>query len=219
MVVMRVPHISDPGAAAARPLRLARVSARFPARDRRAARHLLHLDVHRPGGQAVSRGSDVGDAASLFLFPDAAVCLLRHPDGRAGLHAGHHRRDDEEQRTARDARLWHQPVPDGGAAPVVRGAGQRALFTMQEQVLATANREADRLERIIRHWPPATSALEPSLGASEARARSTTTTCSIRMRTGSPTSGSTDSMTAPGGLRGRHARSRGDRGGPYDRGD
>ncbi|HUR35832.1 MAG TPA: LptF/LptG family permease [Vicinamibacterales bacterium] len=34
-----------------------------------------------------------------------------------------------------------------------------ALFMLQEQVLARANREADRLERIIRRWPPATSAL------------------------------------------------------------
>ena len=33
------------------------------------------------------------------------------------------------------------------------------LFAMQEQVLARSNREADRLERIIRRWPPATSAL------------------------------------------------------------
>ena len=33
------------------------------------------------------------------------------------------------------------------------------LFALQEQVLSRANREADRLERIIRHWPPATSAL------------------------------------------------------------
>lgn len=33
------------------------------------------------------------------------------------------------------------------------------LFLLQEQVLAKANREADRLERIIRRWPPATSAL------------------------------------------------------------
>lgn len=33
------------------------------------------------------------------------------------------------------------------------------LFALQEQVLARANREADRLERIIRRWPPATSAL------------------------------------------------------------
>src|SRR5262245_7448238 len=33
------------------------------------------------------------------------------------------------------------------------------LFLVQERVLAYANREADRLERIIRHWPPATSAL------------------------------------------------------------
>lgn len=33
------------------------------------------------------------------------------------------------------------------------------LFVMQEQVLAKANREADRLERIIRRWPPATNAL------------------------------------------------------------
>jgi LPS export ABC transporter permease LptG len=34
-----------------------------------------------------------------------------------------------------------------------------ALFTMQEAVLTRANREADRLERIIRRWPPATTAL------------------------------------------------------------
>src|SRR4029078_3451142 len=33
------------------------------------------------------------------------------------------------------------------------------LFLMQERVLAKANREADRLERAIRHWPPAISAL------------------------------------------------------------
>jgi lipopolysaccharide export LptBFGC system permease protein LptF len=30
---------------------------------------------------------------------------------------------------------------------------------MQERVLASANREADRLERVIRRWPPATGAL------------------------------------------------------------
>ncbi len=33
------------------------------------------------------------------------------------------------------------------------------LYAMQERVLASANREADRLERIIRRWPPATGAL------------------------------------------------------------
>ena len=47
------------------------------------------------------------------------------------------------------------------AAPLLLFAllASGALFTMQEKVLAKANREADRLERIIRHWPPATSAL------------------------------------------------------------
>jgi LPS export ABC transporter permease LptF/LPS export ABC transporter permease LptG len=47
------------------------------------------------------------------------------------------------------------------AAPLLLFAALASglLFTMQEQVLATANREADRLERIIRRWPPATSAL------------------------------------------------------------
>ncbi len=34
-----------------------------------------------------------------------------------------------------------------------------ALFFMQERVLATANREADQLNRTIRRWPPATNAL------------------------------------------------------------
>lgn len=34
-----------------------------------------------------------------------------------------------------------------------------ALFALQERVLAQSNREADRLERIIRRWPPATTAL------------------------------------------------------------
>jgi len=34
-----------------------------------------------------------------------------------------------------------------------------ALFALQEQILSRANREADRLERIIRRWPPATTAL------------------------------------------------------------
>ena len=38
-------------------------------------------------------------------------------------------------------------------------AASAVLFVMQERVLARANREADRLERIIRRWPPATSAL------------------------------------------------------------
>ncbi|MGE3519730.1 MAG: LptF/LptG family permease, partial [Vicinamibacterales bacterium] len=33
------------------------------------------------------------------------------------------------------------------------------LFALQEQVLARANREADRIERVIRHWPPAISAV------------------------------------------------------------
>ena len=33
------------------------------------------------------------------------------------------------------------------------------LFFMQERVLVTSNREADRLERTIRHWPEATTAL------------------------------------------------------------
>jgi len=33
------------------------------------------------------------------------------------------------------------------------------LFLMQERVLVTSNREADKLERTIRHWPEATTAL------------------------------------------------------------
>jgi LPS export ABC transporter permease LptF/LPS export ABC transporter permease LptG len=47
------------------------------------------------------------------------------------------------------------------AAPLLlfAAAASGVLFLMQERVLAHANREADRLERIIRHWPPATSAL------------------------------------------------------------
>ena len=47
------------------------------------------------------------------------------------------------------------------AAPllVFGGLASGALFLMQERVLAQANREADRLERIIRRWPPATSPL------------------------------------------------------------
>ena len=47
------------------------------------------------------------------------------------------------------------------AAPLLLFAAlaSGALFLLQEQVLAPANRQADRLERIIRHWPPATTAL------------------------------------------------------------
>jgi LPS export ABC transporter permease LptF/LPS export ABC transporter permease LptG len=47
------------------------------------------------------------------------------------------------------------------AAPLMLFAALASgvLFVMQEQVLARANREADRLERIIRRWPPATNAL------------------------------------------------------------
>jgi LPS export ABC transporter permease LptG len=47
------------------------------------------------------------------------------------------------------------------AAPLLLFAAlaSGALFLLQERVLASANREADRLERIIRRWPPATSAL------------------------------------------------------------
>lgn len=33
------------------------------------------------------------------------------------------------------------------------------LFGLQERVLARANREADRIERVIRRWPPASSAM------------------------------------------------------------
>jgi LPS export ABC transporter permease LptG/LPS export ABC transporter permease LptF len=47
------------------------------------------------------------------------------------------------------------------AAPLLLFAAiaSAGLFALQEQVLAPANREADRLERIIRRWPPATTAL------------------------------------------------------------
>jgi LPS export ABC transporter permease LptF/LPS export ABC transporter permease LptG len=47
------------------------------------------------------------------------------------------------------------------AAPllVFAALASGALFVLQEQVLSRANREADRLERVIRRWPPATSAL------------------------------------------------------------
>jgi LPS export ABC transporter permease LptG len=47
------------------------------------------------------------------------------------------------------------------AAPLLLFAvvSSGALFMLQERVLANANREADRLERIIRRWPPATTAL------------------------------------------------------------
>lgn len=38
-------------------------------------------------------------------------------------------------------------------------AASGVLFVMQERVLVVANREADRLERTIRHWPAATTAL------------------------------------------------------------
>jgi len=47
------------------------------------------------------------------------------------------------------------------AAPLLLFAALASgvLFLMQERVLATANREADRLERVIRRWPPVTNAL------------------------------------------------------------
>ena len=47
------------------------------------------------------------------------------------------------------------------AAPLLLFAAMASgvLFIMQEQVLARANREADRLERIIRRWPTITTAL------------------------------------------------------------
>jgi lipopolysaccharide export LptBFGC system permease protein LptF len=47
------------------------------------------------------------------------------------------------------------------AAPllVFAVAASAVLFLMQERVLTKANREADRLERTIRHWAPATTAL------------------------------------------------------------
>ena len=59
---------------------------------RRAGRHLLHLDVHRPGRQAVPRRATTAHAAALLLFRDAAVRLLHHPDGGAGRDAGDDRR-------------------------------------------------------------------------------------------------------------------------------
>ena len=46
------------------------------------------------------------------------------------------------------ARLRHQPVPLGGAAACSSRCWRAAsLFVLQEQVLASTNREADRLER------------------------------------------------------------------------
>jgi LPS export ABC transporter permease LptG len=47
------------------------------------------------------------------------------------------------------------------AAPLLifAAVASLGLYALQERVLANANREADRLERVIRRWPPATGAL------------------------------------------------------------
>ena len=69
------------------------VSARLRARVRRAARHLLHLDVHRPGRQAVSRRRRRRRcccATSISQTPQYR--LLHHPDGGAGRDARDDRR-------------------------------------------------------------------------------------------------------------------------------
>jgi lipopolysaccharide export system permease protein len=125
MVVIRIPHVSMP-APRLLDLYVSREYVRvFPARPHRPARDLLHLNLHRPRGQVVPRRGHVGDAGPLLLFPHAAVCVLRHSNGRPGLHAGDRRRPDEEQRTARDARVWHQPLPNRRTALVVRRGRER----------------------------------------------------------------------------------------------
>jgi LPS export ABC transporter permease LptG len=52
--------------------------------------------------------------------------------------------------------LYRAAAPLIGFALVASGL----LFSLQEQALAHANREADRLNREIRRWPPATTALD-----------------------------------------------------------
>ena len=79
---MRLPAPQPAAAEAARPVHLARVPAgSFCIGLAGPAGIVLHLDVHRSRRQAVPRRNDRGDAAAVLLLPDAAVRLLRHPDG------------------------------------------------------------------------------------------------------------------------------------------
>ena len=103
----------------------AAVRPRLRARGLRGARDLLHLDVHRSGGQAVPGFRHDGDAAAVFLLSDAAVRVLHHPDCRPSRDARHRRLDDEEQRAHRDEGLRHQPVPRCRAARSPGGVGER----------------------------------------------------------------------------------------------
>ena len=95
----------------------------------------------------------IGHAAALLLFRDAAVRLLHHPAGGARRHAGDRRPADEEQRAHRHAGLRHQPVPRRLPLLVFASCCSGVLFEMQEHVLAESNREAARLNAIIRGFP------------------------------------------------------------------
>ena len=64
-----------------------------------------------------------------LVLHDAAIPLLRDSDGRPRCHAGHPRRDDEEQRAAGRAGVRHQPVPHGAAAAAVRGSSREGSCT------------------------------------------------------------------------------------------
>ncbi len=124
-----------------------------------------------------------GDAASLLLFPDAAVRLLHHSDGGARRDAGDRRRDDEEQRADRDARLRHQPVPLGRCRCCCsRVAVQRAsCSSCRSGCSPTPTARRDRLNahhpRLCRRRP---SACSIGAGSSARAATSTTTTSTIR---------------------------------------
>ena len=192
----------------------------------RAARHLLHLDVHRSGRQAVPRRRRP-PAMLLRYFYFATPQFVYYIIPMAALVAtlvtiGLMTKNSELDR---HARVRHQPVPLGAAAAVLRpGCSAARCSACRSSVLAELEPRGGPAQRIIRGLPPQTFGASTGGGSSAATATSTTTTSSIRKRiefsqlstvpSNERDAGSWTQLTYAERRRARAARRRGRRAGP-----
>ncbi len=165
VVVVRLPRIYAPMPGPDRPLHQPALSPGRGTFLPRAARPVLHLDVHRSLGQDFQGRGERRDDRSAADLVDAAVRLLRDSHRRAAERARDLRAAVAHERADRHEGLRHQPVPIGalGPGPVAR--------LQRDPVHARAARHGEREQarrgsRRPDQGPPAAHAqhAEPPLG-------------------------------------------------------
>ncbi len=149
-LVVRLPRFSVPGPSIidryiSRHLR-ARCQRVFPG----AARAVLHLHVHRSLRQDLQGHGDDRNDRPPPRADDAAVRLLRHSNCGTAERARDLRPAGAQQRADRHEGLRHQPLPHGAVAGRPVAGISAILFSLEQRLMASANRQADALDDEIR---------------------------------------------------------------------